>query len=106
MPRDGHAIKTMTIPQILEQVRLVLPTYGVATFHRDRKRLKAKPTNYGRPTQYPADIVATILQSRGYSPTTPQVRMLPPADTAAARLKMPTLAELRRMKPAKRKARR
>jgi hypothetical protein len=91
----------MTIPQILTQIRGVLPSYGIATFHRDRKRLKVAPTNYGRPTQYPDDIVAAILVSRGYKPELPASRLFPPADTAAARLSLPTLAELRRIKPAK-----
>ena len=96
----------MTIPEIIESVSAVAGNYCESSFHRDRKRLNIEPLGIRqRPQQYPLTAVPLILAARGYAPDV--APLLPPADTAARRLGLVTLPELRNEKrKAKRKARR
>jgi hypothetical protein len=84
------------VPDAVKQLKTALGSYSRSAFYRDAAHVGAKPLGIRqRPAVYPASVVKLILARRGVAVT------LPPEDTAAARLSLPTLAELRRIKPAK-----
>ncbi len=90
----------MTIEQIIKSVASVRGDYSLSSFNRDRKLLKIEPLGMRQcPQQFPHTAVAAILAARGFESALAPI--FPPADTAVAalaRVKLPSMGELKREK--------
>lgn len=98
-----RCVKLMTIPEILKNVASVVGSYSEASFRRDCRRLKIKPSGPFRsiPRRYPSNTAALIVSSRGFE--TALLPMTPTALPPIERGRLVSLSSLKRTRKAARK---